>query len=266
MHIAIEEINAAKAKQYLTLNLRNRTLRQHRVNRYAEQMTRGQWKETGDPIRFSVTGQLLDGQHRLAAIIAADVTLKAIVIRDVSDDVFPVLDSGLSRTPADTLGSGHEKSASHKAAAIRQLLVVELGGDPRKSDDLQTITRIDISEYYGNHVEEVSAAVHTASRMYEAFAGGNRSAWGAFIIMAYRIHPELAEEFIEGVRLGTNLEIGDPRLALRNWLANKRALPNAGAHLGLLIKTWNAWIKGNARLTMMLRDTEEFPTMVGVNK
>lgn len=266
MYIAIEEINAAKAKHYLTHNTRNRTLRQHRVNQYAEQMTRGQWKETGDPIRFSVTGQLLDGQHRLAAIIAADVTIKAIIVRDVSDDVFPVLDSGLSRTPADTLGSGHEKSASHKAAAIRQLIIVELGGDPRKSEDLQAITRIDISEYYAENIEEISAAVHTASRMYEAFAGGNRSAWGAFVTMAYRIHPEMAEEFIEGVRLGTNLTIGDPRLALRNWLANKRTLPNAGAHLGLLIKTWNAWVKGHSRLTMQLRDTEEFPTMIGIPK
>lgn len=264
MHIAIEEINAAKAKHYLTLNVRNRNLRQHRVNRYAEQMTRGQWKETGDPIRFSVSGQLLDGQHRLAAIIAADVTIKAIVVRDVADDVFPVLDSGLGRQPGDSLGSGHEKAASHKAAATRQLIVVELGGDPRKSDDLQAISRIDISEYYANHVEEVTAAIHTASRMYQAFAGGNRSAWGAFIVMAYRIDPERAEEFIEGVRMGTNLTVGDPRLALRNWLANDRALPNAGAHLGLLIKTWNAWVKGNARLTMQLRDTEEFPKMLGI--
>lgn len=263
MQITIEEINALKAKNYLALNTANRRLRPNRVRSYAEQMVRGLWKETGDPIRFSTTGRLLDGQHRLAAIVAADITIKALVIRDVEDDVFPVLDSGMNRTPADALGMGREQYASHKAAASRLLYIVEAGGDPRRSDDLAAVTRVDIAEYYAGHVIELSDAVPVGNTMYRLFSGGNRSAWTAFAILARRIDPVKAEEFLEGVRLGVNLPVGDPRLALRNWLANDRKLPYAGHYLAVFIKAWNAWLQGKNRVHMVLKDAEPFPTMLG---
>jgi hypothetical protein len=263
MQIAIEDINADKARNYLALNTGNRKLRPNRVRSYAAQMARGLWKETGDPIRFSTAGRLLDGQHRLAAIIAADITVKALVLRDVDESVFPVLDTGMGRQPADALGTGSEHYASHKAAVCRLLCVVENGGDPRRSDELSAVTRIDIADYYASHVEEVTGAVNIGYNMYRIFAGGNRSAWSAFSILAYRIDAEKAEEFLHGVRNGANLTIGDPRLALRNWLSNDRKLPYAGHYLGVLIKTWNSWVTGKHRFTMVIRDAENFPTMLG---
>jgi len=262
MQIALEHIDANKASNYLNLNLHNRTLRPKRVRQYAEQMRQGKWLETGDPIRFSTTGRLLDGQHRLAAIIAADVTIQAIVIREVDDSVFPVLDSGLARTPSDAMAAGHITDGQNKAATIRQLLVYEMGGDSRMSVDLIAVTRMDIAEYYANQVIELEDATYIGRRMYNAFAGGNRAAWTAFAMLANRVSPKHAEEFFNGVLSGVNLPAGDPRLALRNWLANGRKMPAAGFYLAMFIKCWNAWVKGETRKTMILRDDEAFPTLV----
>ena len=264
MNINIEEITPEKAAMYLALNTQNRRLRNKRVSLYADQMVRGQWMETGDPIRFSVSGKLLDGQHRLSAILAANITIKALVVREIPDESFRVLDSGLTRSPADSLGTDTVQ-AVNKAAAIRLLWVIEAGGDPRMTTDLTAVTRTDIAEYHSAHEQEMTNATLAGNRMYRAFRGGNKAAWTAFCVMLYRSAPEvLANEFLDAVATGANLSPSDPRLALRNWLTSHRKMTTAGGYLGVLIKSWNDFARGSKRLNIVFKDSESFPTVVRV--
>jgi hypothetical protein len=258
MQITTETITPAKAKEYLAHNQDNRNLRKKRILSYATQMKRGQWKATGDPIRFASSGRLLDGQHRLQAIVESGVTIPMVVIRGLEEETFKVLDSGLGRSPADALGIS-VTNANNKAAACRLLFVVDVGGDPRKTEDMQIVTRIDVADYYATHQEDIDAANLIGSRMYTQFHGGNRTAWIAMACLVQRANATHADEFLEGIYTGANLAPGDPRLALRNYLANNRRLPTAGHHLGMLIKAWNAWMKGESRVVMVLRDDETFP-------
>lgn len=261
MQITTETITPAKAKEYLSHNRDNRNLRRKRILSYASQMKRGQWKNTGDPIRFASNGRLLDGQHRLQAVVEAEVSIPMVVIRGLDEETFKVLDSGLGRSPADALGIS-VTAANNKAAACRLLFVVDVGGDPRKTEDLQIVTRIDVADYYNAHQEDVDLGNSIGSRMYAQFAGGNRTAWIALAVLVQRVNATHADEFLEGIYTGANLAPGDPRLALRNYLANNRRLPSAGHHLGVLLKTWNAWMKGESRVLMAIRDDETFPDVL----
>jgi hypothetical protein len=259
--ITTENITPETAAKWLAEHNRsNRKLRPSRVRQYAQQMTRGQWMLTGDPVRFAADGRLLDGQHRLAAIVESGTTITAVVIRGVADDVFKVLDSGLGRSPADALDV-HVQNARQKAAAVRLLYVVDCGGDPRNRDDQSAVSRVDVADYHAEHAAALDYAASTGSKLYKAFSGGNASAWTAFVVLAGRASATHSEEFLEGVYSGANLSPGDPRLALRNWLSNNRRLPTAGHHLGLLIKAWNAWMGGATRAVMILRDDEAFPVL-----
>lgn len=220
--------------------------------------------KTGDPIRFDADGRLLDGQHRLLAIVASGIPLKGVqVIRNMETDVFKVIDSGLQRTNADSLGFG-VAGATNKAAIARVLWVLEGGADPRDSRDLAIPDRVDIGDYYRLYESEMDAALRVGSNIRGQFRSANASAWGAFVVLAWRIDQDVTNDFIDHVRTGADMGAGDPRLALRNWMANDRQLRNAGEHLALYIKTWNAWLAGESRQVASIRPDEPFPSMLSV--
>lgn len=98
----IETVDQAAAIRWLEKNYAHqRTIRNRDVARYATMMREGRWKLTHQGIAFSDTGKLLDGQHRLWAIIEAGVPVKLMVTRGLSEDSFVALDQNRVRSFSD---------------------------------------------------------------------------------------------------------------------------------------------------------------------
>src|SRR5262249_11991989 len=108
-----------KAAQYLQRNTGNRPLSARTVREFAQAMRRGEWRITHQGIAFDTSGALVDGQHRLAAIIEADVPVQITVFTEVPEGAFDVLDTGKRRNGADVLAIEGEKSAVMLAAMVR---------------------------------------------------------------------------------------------------------------------------------------------------
>ncbi len=93
------------ANSLLQRNEMNRNLKVHQVAAYAAQMRQGNFKSmNGQTISIAgslTTGKLIDGQHRLNAIIDAGVTLPFLVVTGLSNDVIPTIDTGAKRTVGD---------------------------------------------------------------------------------------------------------------------------------------------------------------------
>jgi hypothetical protein len=102
--VAIEKVTPDLAKQYLQYNDGNRTTKKWWVESLALAITRGEWKITHQGLAFTKTGRLLDGQHRLQAIIQANKTVNILVSREVPEESFKVLDCGVKRTISDLTG------------------------------------------------------------------------------------------------------------------------------------------------------------------
>lgn len=104
MNINSEIITPTKAKKLLETNTEsNRRVNQKVVSRYTSDILEGRWKEdTGELIKVSKQGKLIDGQHRLWAVIKANKPTKFHVATDVDDNVFDVLDTGKNRNHADS--------------------------------------------------------------------------------------------------------------------------------------------------------------------
>lgn len=96
-------ISPALAEKWLEKNIVNRSLRDYLVCSYARDMKEGKWLLNGEAIRFNKSGMLVDGQHRLSAIIRAGVTVKILVISEVDDNAAAIYDTGAKRNPADAL-------------------------------------------------------------------------------------------------------------------------------------------------------------------
>lgn len=103
-HTAIETITPSLASSYLEFNSNNRPLRYSHIRSMAYDMKNGDWQVTHQGIAFDSTGRLIDGQHRLHAIIEAGVAIQMSVTRGCSAASFSILDRGANRSTADVLG------------------------------------------------------------------------------------------------------------------------------------------------------------------
>ena len=121
----VQSITPRKAAEYLEANTSNRPLSRSVVKQFAEAMSRGDWMVTHQGIAFSAGGVLVDGQHRLAAIVEADIPVQMTVFTDVDEGTFDVLDTGKRRNAADVLALEGEKSVSMLAAMVRTVWLVE---------------------------------------------------------------------------------------------------------------------------------------------
>lgn len=101
----VETITPEIAKTMLGENVNNRRISRDNVNLFAREIRNGEWRFNGEAIKFSKDGRLLDDQHRLLAVIAADKPLTTLVIRGLEDETQQTMDSGKTRTLGDVLAA-----------------------------------------------------------------------------------------------------------------------------------------------------------------
>lgn len=97
----LETITPDVAFKYLETFRGNRAIRQTHVNYLASQMAAGLWRVTHQGIAFNTSGELVDGHHRMWAVIQSKTTIKVHVARDLNDEDVAFLDVGLSRDAKD---------------------------------------------------------------------------------------------------------------------------------------------------------------------
>lgn len=123
-----EAITPEKAEEYLSKNFhRNRGLLLYVAAKYARDMAGLRWRDIGDPIRFDKDGNLIDGQHRLHAIVLSGATVTMTVIRGLDTHDIHLIDTGKARTPGDMLRMAGYSSSHLRAATLRMMLHVKEG-------------------------------------------------------------------------------------------------------------------------------------------
>lgn len=111
-------VDPSDAKSLLERNTNNRKLRASVVNYYANEMINGNWIDNGDPIRIARSGTLLNGQHRLSALVKAGVSLPFHFLSNLSEESFERMDNGLGRSVSDNLCMSPSYSAVFKVIYI----------------------------------------------------------------------------------------------------------------------------------------------------
>lgn len=133
MKTKIELITPELAKYYLTKNTKNRPLTKKIVNSYFIQMSNNNWKSTGQSISFDVKGNLIDGQHRLEAMIRANKSYEYVVVTDIEEDAFVCYDTGKKRSAKDCFSIEGIKNYTNTSSGIARYITV--------SNELSNITK-----------------------------------------------------------------------------------------------------------------------------
>lgn len=107
-----ENITPEIAKEYLGRNSKNRVVKPKSVEAYARDMQHGDFKTIHQGIAFDTEGNLIDGQHRLLAIILSNTPVTMMVTRGVPvDDGIIATDRGVSRSVRDVMAIENKNCA-----------------------------------------------------------------------------------------------------------------------------------------------------------
>lgn len=125
--VRFEEIDPARARELLATQSdhgksKNRNQSMPRIGRYADDMENGWWEVTHQGIAIDENGNLMDGQHRLRAVIESNTPSVMMVSIGVSRDVFTLMDGGLTRSAHSFLDGSY---ATSRAALGRTLLQLD---------------------------------------------------------------------------------------------------------------------------------------------
>ena len=251
------EVTPDTAAAWLKQNVRNRRVNPKAVQDYARQMASGLWKLNGESIKIASDGTLLDGQHRLEAIVEAGVTLTLMVVEGLPPEYQDTMDLGRKRSAADAFAMDGVANATMVAAIGRRAWMWDQGNirfvaatSPSPSEVKQTV------EKYPHIHRSAEIAARTAMS-YKPVRG---AVAGTAHHLFTQLDQSLTAEFFAQLGSGADLEKGHPVLALRNRLMNdKMNNKRVPFHLGLAlyIRAWNG--RREARELDRLIHTAEEP-------
>jgi len=221
-------ITPEQAKRWLEKNngggRGNRPVSQRQVNFLTDSILRGQWVLNGETIKIGKDGSVIDGQHRLMAIVRANRSVESLVVFDCEPECYSTIDQGRARTAREAFRNLDIKNAKSIAAGTCILKMLLTNNKSRTS--LSTDERLAI---YQNHAS-----------VLDAFAGYRRFyPWGVnpaleLGIMVFLSHAGYSETAIND----WFKSFADDRHDANQRLLN-RALRNEKANLGT--KSFDDW-------------------------
>lgn len=135
MEIKKVKVTPELAKSLLAINQGNRAISNRIVSQLAGAIARGEWIEnSGETIKFAGNYErLIDGQHRLSAIVLADTALNLHLAINCNEESFKVLDTGKKRTAQDVFSINGIKNTARTSSGIKTFILRSRGHNGKAS-------------------------------------------------------------------------------------------------------------------------------------
>jgi len=258
---SILTITPGLAESFLHKNYTNRPLKLRHIATLSRAMMEGDWKINGDTIKIANSGKIIDGQHRLHAVIKSQTTIESWVIVGLDDDVFGTIDIGKKRTVADTLSCRGEKNTTTLASSLRLLNEYYCG----TVETFTLCSTTDIEKMLVEHPDMRESIFKSK--------GLNGLATPAVIATCNYLFRKtskfIAERFFTQLSQGTGLEKGSPVHTLRERLVanglSKSKLSNPYI-FALFILAFNHFVRGTKVFVLKLEQKDgkmiNFPKVI----
>lgn len=260
----VVEIGPEMAQRMIESNTKNfRKTDKDRVNKYAKEMLSGCWEFNGETIKVHKDGYIIDGQHRLKAVIKSGVWIKVVLVTMLDIDGRTV-DKGKPRSTAQWLSYCGIKNARDTGAVAR--LCVQYDKDLWSKNNLKIDAIVD-SEVISfveanNHLIQDSLKLAIPSRGIISSA-----ILSAIVLLGTKNFSKpsdsaFAKWFCNSLATGANLSNNDGVLLLRNRLSTKKSnerIPRDVIRWSAT-KAWNKTLLGESCTPASIRVTTVGPT------
>lgn len=264
--IKVESWTPQKAKAILAKGGPNRRLSDNTVTRYATAMSDGRWSMNGETIKISRAGKLLDGQHRLQAVILSGKNVEILTVRGLMPKTQATVDDGFKRNLAHVLDIAGEKHSTTLAFALSLLRRWDLdelnqirarsGRGPRRDECVDMLKKYpDIRNYVGNKFTTMSKRTIGSAALFA-------TCW----YICSKNNNDLADFFYEQLATGVGLSATDPVYLLRERLLASKLTQDPRHKLDTLQKltlisyAWNATVENRQLKQLKLSKDEGIST------
>ena len=222
MKTTIKEITPEWAAEVLkTRNPKNRSLSDSFVDKLARDIKSNGWILTHQGIAFDEDGNLIDGQHRLTAIVRANMSVRSLITTGVPQSqrcngivlqTFEAIDSGKSRSTGQMIAMNGWTSGNKVAAVVRSL-----GNWASGSEEWIAMSTPQTEKVLSKCGKSVDWVVkNSAGNGPVKISAGLR----APIAIYHTVKPDMAETFLEKLTQLSGVKKNDPAYALATWSRN----------------------------------------------
>lgn len=212
------------ARDWLHMNARNRALRRPLVRQLEQAILRGEWKCTHQPIAIDTAGVLLDGQHRLTAILGSGVPCECLVAFDAERETFDCIDIGAKRSLGDVLNL-----PSDQASCLRFITNMMIAGNqvtPQQAEKYWPYIRQHVEALLGASSTKrryVTTAPIMSAAVIRMLGGMDKqyvlSTWRALVLLDFAELPPVAASFLKQLMNNTTKKsIADRAAFKRAWI------------------------------------------------
>lgn len=228
-----------------------RSLSSTHVDKLAEEMRAGRWLETGDTIKFDDDDKLLDGQHRLHALVLAADKIKGLwflLAKGVDPDSFKAIDIGRKRTPGDMFSIAGYENATAAAAVTRMLISVQYSHRAGLIS-IRKPTADEMLQYASKHLTELKRTIEIYYKIRKLMTSAAPIAATLSYLHRYADHYQKgrsADEFTTMIIEGANLKARSAALILRNHLCEQDGAGHALScrRIAEVISMFSAYVRG----------------------
>lgn len=256
-------ITVEDATYMLESNKANRPLNQQHVNRIAAQIRDGKWRFNGDTIKISSTNDVLDGQHRLWAVIEAKTPIRTIVVRGIKPEAFATIDTlRRPRSGSDALAlMGVTNNRSTISVALQWLLRWQRKVLTEYKAPANRIENSDIEAAF-----EVNRGIaRAAERAHKLRGVGNPGLIAFFYYVLSNRNPDLAERMMHTLENPAGVGVNDPFFRLRQYFLSEYTRKDGVVTIALMVKAANAAYEDRDVKVLSWRNQgsvpEAFPTL-----
>ena len=229
--IEVESITPEVAAELLATSYGNRPINKPTVLEYAVIMDSDKWSPTASKIDLDEKGRLVNGHHRLEAVILAQKTVKMLVHRGVPTQDRDVIDTGRARTLSDIAAMYTKKQNVAAWCAALQVCVKLV---TRGAFNRPKIKSLDMAERWERLFQEgLDFAVPFGSgpgyRAHTAFRNGYVTGALAF---AYKRNPNATKTFAKQMMLGESITADMPSYVVRTAVMHNAVGNRNKSHKG----------------------------------
>lgn len=253
------QITPEIAAEMLERNDRNRPASAKVARGYAQEMAAGKWRYTRVPIIFSDAGRLIDGQHRLQAVVMSGAIIEADVAFGAPDDAFAFIDIGKKRGASDIFAINGVQDYTTVSAAMGW--VHQYLNDRMRNHGAIGASAADLYELYKDHTD-IHDSVKFGRKFNKARIASASMMTALHYLCAHKCRRDADHFFtVAGDGFGAESKF-DPPLVLRNKLIEGDA---SGKKLhrvvtsGLTITAWNLSRAGRSGRGLRFDPTSTFP-------
>ena len=213
--MSVETITVERAEEYLAANRGNRNIVQAHVAAMARDITNGRWMFNAQPICFSRSGRLLNGQHRLSAVLEAGQPIEVLVMRDLPEEAFETYDKQAKKAPAvdEMFDDFGDKALVSATAVLLWRREMKPPGQPNA-----TPTAAEIRDVIQTHPDLLR--LRGFARKMVRYGRASALAYAAYKVL--RDDPQMGKIFLDRLETAANLPPGHIIIRLRDRLIDLR--------------------------------------------